>query len=143
MRLAMTNARCAQGLSRSFPLSKHKATVTSGLAPSIRSRSAAICMATSPTSEKLQQGALANKSTKRPPIYRVMLHNDNYNKREYVVKVLIKVVEGMGVDDAIAVMKEAHETGVAMVQACPQDEAEQCCECLRLSGLSSSIEPGC
>lgn len=49
----------------------------------------------------------------------------------------------MQVDDAIAVMREAHVTGVAMVRACPQDEAEQCCEQLRLSGLSSSIEPGC
>lgn len=56
---------------------------------------------------------------------------------------VLQVVEGMQVDDAIAVMREAHVTGVAMVRACPQDEAEQCCEQLRLSGLSSSIEPGC
>jgi hypothetical protein len=42
---------------------------------------------------------------KKPPIYKVMLHNDNYNRREYVVKVLLKVVEGMTVDDAVVVMQ--------------------------------------
>jgi len=30
----------------------------------------------------------------RPPQYRVMLHNDSFNKREYVVQVLLKVVDG-------------------------------------------------
>ncbi len=69
--------------------------------------------------------------------------NDNYNRREYVVKVLVKVVEGYTVDDAIEVMQEAHESGVAMVIAGPQDEAERYCEGLRLNGLSSTIEPGC
>jgi ATP-dependent Clp protease adaptor protein ClpS len=33
-----------------------------------------------------------------------MLHNDNYNRREYVVKVLLKVVKGMTVDDAVQAM---------------------------------------
>jgi hypothetical protein len=42
------------------------------------------------------------------PMYKVLLHNDNMNKREYVVKVLLKVVEGMTVDDAVNVMHEAH-----------------------------------
>eukprot|EP00195_Chlamydomonas_chlamydogama_P011849 CAMPEP_0202910762 /NCGR_PEP_ID=MMETSP1392-20130828/52969_1 /ASSEMBLY_ACC=CAM_ASM_000868 /TAXON_ID=225041 /ORGANISM="Chlamydomonas chlamydogama, Strain SAG 11-48b" /LENGTH=154 /DNA_ID=CAMNT_0049600979 /DNA_START=179 /DNA_END=643 /DNA_ORIENTATION=- len=78
---------------------------------------------------------------KRPPIYKVLLHNDNYNRREYVVKILIKVVNGFTVDDAVVVMQEAHETGVAMVVACAQEEAERYCEGLRLNGLSSTIEP--
>ncbi len=42
---------------------------------------------------------------KRPPIYKVMLHNDNYNRREYVVKVLLKVVQGISVDDAVMAMQ--------------------------------------
>ena len=69
--------------------------------------------------------------------------NDNYNRREYVVKVLLKTIEGYTVEDAVQVMQEAHEEGVAMVLACPQDEAEQYCENLRINGLSSTIEPGC
>lgn len=34
-----------------------------------------------------------------------MLHNDNYNRREYVVKVLLKTVDGLTVDDAVVVMQ--------------------------------------
>lgn len=50
---------------------------------------------------------LHRKDTKkqRPRFYRVMLHNDNYNRREYVVQVLLKVIPGMTVDDAVNVMQ--------------------------------------
>lgn len=71
-----------------------------------------------------------------------MLHNDNYNRREYVVKILLKVVQGITVDDAVVAMQEAHDTGVAFVIACPQEDAELYCEGLRLNGLTSTIEPG-
>lgn len=36
---------------------------------------------------------------------RVLLHNDNYNRREYVVRVLLKVVEGFTVDEAVNCMQ--------------------------------------
>jgi ATP-dependent Clp protease adaptor protein ClpS len=98
-------------------------------------------------------GGVAEKTTtklpgsetkkKLPPMYKLMLHNDNYNRREYVVQILIKVVENYTVDDAMLVMEEAHISGVAMVIACAQDVAEGYCENLRLNGLTASIEPGC
>ncbi|KAI7837781.1 hypothetical protein COHA_008410 [Chlorella ohadii] len=78
---------------------------------------------------------------RRPPSYRVLLHNDNYNRREYVVQVLLKVVDGTTVDDAVNIMQEAHMNGLAMVTQCSQDKAEQYCENLRLNGLISTIEP--
>jgi ATP-dependent Clp protease adaptor protein ClpS len=81
-------------------------------------------------------------SKKKPPIYKVMLHNDNYNRREYVVKILLKNIEGLTVDDAVNVMQEAHDTGVALVIACAQDQAETYVENLRVNGLISSMEPG-
>lgn len=40
-------------------------------------------------------------------------------------------------------VQEAHENGVALVLACPQDEAERYCEDLRVNGLTSTMEPGC
>lgn len=83
-----------------------------------------------------------SSTTTKPPTYKVMLHNDNYNRREYVVKVLLKVINHLGVDDAVVAMQEAHDTGVALVIACPQEDAEQYCEGLRLNGLTSTIEPG-
>ena len=42
---------------------------------------------------------------RKPPNYRVLLHNDNYNKREYVVRVLLKVVDGFTVDEAVNCMQ--------------------------------------
>ncbi|KAK9862587.1 hypothetical protein WJX84_004111 [Apatococcus fuscideae] len=78
---------------------------------------------------------------KKPPMYRVMLHNDNNNRREYVVKVLMKIVDGLTVDDAVHVMNEAHVNGLACVVACAQEDAERYCEGLRNNGLIASIEP--
>ncbi len=42
---------------------------------------------------------------KKPRMYRVMLHNDTFNRREYVVRVLIKVVKGLDVNTAVDVMQ--------------------------------------
>jgi len=39
-------------------------------------------------------------------------------------------------------VQEAHETGVAMVVACAQDQAETYVETLRVNGLISTMEPG-
>jgi len=78
---------------------------------------------------------------KRPPIYKVLLHNDNFNRREYVVTVLMKVVDGLGVDEAVNIMNEAHQNGFACVITCPQEDAERYCEGLRGNGLVASVEP--
>lgn len=80
-------------------------------------------------------------SKRRPPFYRVLLHNDNYNKREYVVQVLLKIVEGLTVDDAVNVMQEAHISGLALVTACAQENAERYCQGLRNNGLTATVEP--
>ncbi|KAG8379370.1 hypothetical protein BUALT_Bualt07G0081500 [Buddleja alternifolia] len=81
------------------------------------------------------------KSKKMSPPYRVMLHNDNYNKREYVVQVLMKVIPGMTLDNAVNIMQEAHYNGLAVVIICAQADAEEHCTQLRGNGLLSSIEP--
>jgi ATP-dependent Clp protease adaptor protein ClpS len=78
---------------------------------------------------------------KRPPVYKVLLHNDDYNKREYVVQVLLKCVEGYTVEDALNVMQEAHIYGIALVTECSQEQAETTCEGIRNSGLICTIEP--
>ena len=78
---------------------------------------------------------------KKPPIYKVLLHNDDFNKREYVVRVLLKVVEGYTVEDALNVMQEAHMYGIAFVTECSQEKAEEFCEGIRSGGLICTIEP--
>ncbi|KAL6175338.1 hypothetical protein ACLB2K_051979 [Fragaria x ananassa] len=98
-----------------------------------------------PTIEKTTPGRDSEfdlrKSKKMSPPYRVMLHNDNFNKREYVVQVLMKVIPGMTVDIAVNVMQEAHHNGLAVVIVCAQVDAEDHCMQLRGNGLLSSVEP--
>lgn len=98
-----------------------------------------------PTIEKTTPGRESEfdlrKSRKMAPPYRVLLHNDNYNKREYVVQVLMKVIPGMTLDNAVNIMQEAHYNGLAVVIICAQADAEEHCMQLRGNGLLSSIEP--
>jgi ATP-dependent Clp protease adaptor protein ClpS len=78
---------------------------------------------------------------KPSPRYRVLLHNDPVNSMEYVVNTLRQVVPSLTEEDAIAVMLEAHNTGVGLVIVCDLEPAEFYCETLKSKGLTSTIEP--
>ncbi len=78
---------------------------------------------------------------KPAPRYRVLLHNDPVNTMEYVVMTLRQVVPSLSEQDAIAVMLEAHNTGVGLVIVCDIEPAEFYSESLKAKGLSSTIEP--
>ena len=51
---------------------------------------------------------------KRSPRYKVLLHNDPVNSMEYVMATLRQVVPQLSEQDAMAVMLEAHNTGVGL-----------------------------
>ena len=55
---------------------------------------------------------------KQSPRYKVLLHNDPVNTMEYVVNTLRQVVPQLSEQDAMAVMMEAHNTGVGLVIVC-------------------------
>ena len=78
---------------------------------------------------------------KPSPRYKVLLHNDPVNSMEYVVTTLRQVVPSLSEQDAIAVMLEAHNTGVGLVIVCDIEPAEFYCETLKAKGLTSTIEP--
>ena len=78
---------------------------------------------------------------KPSPRYKVLLHNDPVNTRDFVVMTLRQVVPSLSEQDAIAVMLEAHNTGVGLVIVCDLEPAEFYCETLKAKGLSSTIEP--
>jgi ATP-dependent Clp protease adaptor protein ClpS len=61
--------------------------------------------------------------TQRPPRYKVLLHNDDYTPREFVVRVL-RVVFGLGESRAFSVMMTAHQQGSCVVAVYPRDVAE-------------------
>jgi ATP-dependent Clp protease adaptor protein ClpS len=78
---------------------------------------------------------------KPSPRYKVLLHNDPVNTMEYVVGTLRQVVPSLSEQDAIAVMMEAHNTGVGLVIVCDIEPAEFYSETLKAKGLTSTIEP--
>ena len=61
--------------------------------------------------------------TARPPLYKVILLNDDYTPREFVVQVL-KAVFRMNVERAYHVMMTAHRRGVCVIAVYTRDVAE-------------------
>ena len=61
--------------------------------------------------------------TELEPPYRVLIHNDDVTPMEFVVAVLRSVFSLSG-RAAMAVMLEAHFTGVSYVMTLPQEEAK-------------------
>lgn len=78
---------------------------------------------------------------KPAPRYRVLLHNDDFNTMEHVVESLVTVVPSLTMPQAVDIMMQAHNSGVALVITCALEHAEFYCEGLQAKGLTSSIEP--
>jgi ATP-dependent Clp protease adaptor protein ClpS len=61
--------------------------------------------------------------TERPKLYKVILLNDDYTPREFVVQVL-KAVFRMNAERAYHVMMTAHRRGVCVIAVYARDVAE-------------------
>ena len=61
--------------------------------------------------------------TKRPPLYKVILLNDDFTPREFVVQVL-KAVFRMGAERTHHVMMTAHRRGACVIAVYTRDVAE-------------------
>jgi ATP-dependent Clp protease adaptor protein ClpS len=59
----------------------------------------------------------------RPRMHKVLLVNDDYTPREFVV-IVLKEIFGMGPERAYGVMMNAHQLGVAVVAVYTRDIAE-------------------
>lgn len=60
----------------------------------------------------------------RPPLHKVILLNDDYTPREFVVRVL-KAVFRLNESQASRVMMTAHQRGSCVVSVFPKDVAEE------------------
>jgi ATP-dependent Clp protease adaptor protein ClpS len=63
------------------------------------------------------------KKLKRPRLFRVLLHNDDYTTREFVVHVLNTVFH-LGEQDAIRIMLHVHHNGVGVAGVFTREVAE-------------------
>ena len=63
------------------------------------------------------------QETKKPELYKVLLLNDDYTPREFVVLVL-KAVFRMSADQAYRVMMTAHQRGACVIAVYTRDVAE-------------------
>ena len=63
------------------------------------------------------------EETRRSPIWRVVLHNDDVTTMDFVVHLLMTLF-GMPLAEARRLMLEVHHGGAAVVAACPRERAE-------------------
>ncbi len=65
----------------------------------------------------------AEKKIARPKMYRVLLHNDHYTTREFVVAVLIEVFN-RSETDAVQIMMHVHKNGIGVAGVYTHDVAQ-------------------
>jgi ATP-dependent Clp protease adaptor protein ClpS len=58
-----------------------------------------------------------------PPMYRVLIHNDDFTTKAFVVEVLM-VIFGKSMDDANRIMWQAHQNGTGLCGVYPLELAE-------------------
>lgn len=61
--------------------------------------------------------------TAKPPMYRVIMHNDDYTTQEFVVHILVQYFR-KDPTEAMHVMLKVHTTGKAIAGVYTRDEAE-------------------
>lgn len=66
---------------------------------------------------------VTENKTSLAPQYRVLIHNDSKTTMDVVILVLTSFF-GKALQEAITIMMEAHETGVALVAVLPFEQAE-------------------
>lgn len=76
------------------------------------------------------------------PPYTLVLHNDDVNSMDHVVRALLVSVPELTVERAVEVMLTAHEHGRADVITCPLERAELYRDRLESHGLTATIRKG-
>lgn len=76
---------------------------------------------------------------KNPDMYKVLLHNDDKNSMDHVVKYLMQIFN-LDEQKAIQIMVMAHHTGLALVTITHLERAELYAEQMASAGLIGTIE---
>jgi ATP-dependent Clp protease adaptor protein ClpS len=93
-------------------------------------------MATLPATKS---GTISERQVTLIPLYRVLLHNDDVNSMERVVKALMRVFK-FEQPECERIMMEAHRNGVALCAVEPLEQAELHRDQLASFSLIATIE---
>ncbi len=70
-----------------------------------------------------EAGTINREELREPPLYRVLLHNDDYTTMEFVVMVLERVFD-KNVEEATRIMLSVHHEGVGLAGLYTREIAE-------------------
>jgi ATP-dependent Clp protease adaptor protein ClpS len=87
-----------------------------------------------------EPGMRVEQSTLHIPLYRVLLHNDDHNSMEHVIRALKRVFQ-FELTECERIMLEAHQNGLALCTVEPLETAEHHRDQLISFSLISTIEP--
>ena len=73
--------------------------------------------------ESQQTDSEVHDATRQPPMYRVLLHNDDYTTMEFVVEILIYVFN-KSTEAATAIMMNVHRQGIGVCGVYSHEIAE-------------------
>ncbi|MCG8635022.1 MAG: ATP-dependent Clp protease adapter ClpS [Desulfobacterales bacterium] len=75
------------------------------------------------TDSKTKPGISSRSKEDLPPMYKVLLHNDDYTTMEFVVDILVRVF-GKSLDKATQIMLNVHNKGKEVCGIYPRQIAE-------------------
>jgi ATP-dependent Clp protease adaptor protein ClpS len=84
--------------------------------------------------------SVIERETITMPRYKVLLHNDDRNSMDHVVKALQQVFK-FEIEECVRIMLEAHDQGVALCAVEPLEQAELHRDQLISFSLVATIEP--
>jgi len=90
--------------------------------------------------EKEQKKTDSESKTRLAPMWKVLLHNDDNNSMEHVVRALQETFK-FDAMKAVRIMYEAHNSGVALCKVEYLEHAEWHRDALRSFSLGATIEP--
>jgi len=83
-----------------------------------------------------------HERVQEPPLYQVLLHNDDYTTMEFVIEILM-VVFKRSMEDATRIMLNVHRNGVGICGVYPYEIAETKVETVEVLAISSDFPLKC
>ncbi|MDO5673951.1 MAG: ATP-dependent Clp protease adapter ClpS [bacterium] len=80
-------------------------------------------MAAKAASPQGETGTISKETVQEPPLYRVLLHNDDYTTMEFVIMILERVFD-KNIEEATRIMLNVHHEGVGLAGRYTKEIAE-------------------